>query len=214
MFLAGRDFQTRKITSARFNYTGFGKFYKGLRNKLLGPHQIRNAGLALSVVNLWPVEGEPLSEEAIREGLLQVNWPGRMEVWTEKPRIVLDGAHNPAAMKVLADSLPAALPYQRLLLVIGIMEDKDIPAILAPIVPLADRVFLTRAEYLRSAEPEKLLSFLDRDRAKCRLFPTLSQAIDQAVIEAAEDDLICITGSLFVVGEARAYLGGNFEIPG
>ena len=136
-----------------------------------------------------------------------------MEVWTEKPRIVLDGAHNPAAMKVLAETLPEALPYQRLLLVIGIMEDKDIPAILAPIVPLADRVFLTRAEYLRSAEPEKLFSFIDRDRGKCRLFPALSQAIAQAVVEAADDDLICITGSLFVVGEARAYLEINSKSP-
>ena len=135
-----------------------------------------------------------------------------MEVWTEKPRIVLDGAHNAAAMRVLAGALPETLPYQRLLLVIGIMEDKDIPAILAPILPLADRVFLTRAEYLRSAEPEKLLSFIDRDRGKCRLFPALSQAIDQAVSEAAEDDLICITGSLFVVGEARAYLEKNLKI--
>ncbi len=212
LFLAGRDFQTRKITGGRFNYTGFGRVYKGLRNKLLGPHQIRNAGLALSLVNLWPVKGKNISEEQIREGLLQVNWPGRMEVWPGKKRIVLDGAHNPAAMKVLADSLPAALPYRRLLLVIGIMQDKDIPAILAPIIPLADRVFLTRAEYLRSAEPEKLLSFLDRDRDKCRLVPALSQAIDQALIEAVDDDLICITGSLFVVGEARAYLEKNSEI--
>jgi dihydrofolate synthase/folylpolyglutamate synthase len=213
LFLAGRDFQTRKIAGTRFNYAGFGKVYKGLRNKLLGPHQIRNAGLALSLVNLWPVEGKNLSEDSIREGLLQVNWPGRMEVWTERPRMVLDGAHNPAAMKVLAGTLPETLPYKRLLLVIGIMQDKDIAAILAPIVPLADRVFLTRAEYIRSAEPEKLLSFLDRDRGKCRLFPALSQAIDQAVIEAADDDLICITGSLFVVGEARAYLEKSREIP-
>ena len=135
-----------------------------------------------------------------------------MEVWNEKPRIVLDGAHNPAAMKVLADALPATLPFRRLLLVIGIMQDKDIPGILAPIVPLADRVFLTRAQYLRSAAPEKLLSFLERDRGKCRLFPALSQAIDQAVREAADEDLICITGSLFVVGEARAYLEKSLEI--
>jgi dihydrofolate synthase/folylpolyglutamate synthase len=213
LFLAGRDFQTRKITGGRFHYTGFGKVYQGLRNKLLGPHQIRNAGLALSLVNLWPVEGKNLSEDSIREGLLQVNWPGRMEVWTERPRIVLDGAHNPAAMKVLAETLAETLPYKRLLLVIGIMQDKDIAAILAPIVPLADRVFLTRAEYIRSAEPEKLLSFVGRDRGKCRLFPTISQAIDQAVSEAADDDLICITGSLFVVGEARAYLEKSVQIP-
>ncbi len=212
LFLAGRDFQTRKIKGTQFNYTGFGKVYKGLRNKLLGPHQIRNAGLALSLVNLWPLEGKTLSEDHIREGLLRVNWPGRMEVWAEKPRIVLDGAHNPAAMKVLAETLPKALPYRRLLLVIGIMQDKDIPAILAPIVPLADRVFLTRAEYLRSAEPEKLLSFIDRDRSKCRLFSALSLAIDRAVSEAAENDLICITGSLFVVGEARAYLEKRYKI--
>ena len=142
---------------------------------------------------------------------MRVHWPGRLEIRHEKPRIVLDGAHNPAAMKVLAGSLSEFRPAKRMLLVIGIMQDKDIPAILAPIVPLADRIFLTRAEYDRSAEPERLRSLLTREREKSRVIATLPQAIDQALIEATEQDLVLITGSLFVVGEARAYLEKKYN---
>jgi dihydrofolate synthase / folylpolyglutamate synthase len=211
LYVAGRDFRTHRIAGGRFNYTGFGKQIKGLRTTLLGAHQIKNAGLALSLIHLWPVDDKDISEDHIREGLIQVHWPGRMEIRHEKPRIVLDGAHNPAAMKVLAGSLSEVRAAKRLLLVIGIMQDKDIPAILAPIVPLADRVFLTRAEYNRSAEPERLRSLLPRDRKKCRVISALPQAIDQALIEAAEEDLILITGSLFVVGEARLYLEKKFN---
>ena len=114
-------------------------------------------------------------------------------------------------MKVLAGSLSEVRPARRVLLVIGIMQDKDIRAILAPIVPLADRVFLTRAEYDRSAEPERLRSLLVRDRGKCRVISDLPQAIDQALVEATEEDLILITGSLFVVGEARDYLEKKYN---
>jgi dihydrofolate synthase / folylpolyglutamate synthase len=211
LYLAGRDFRTRRIAGGRFHYTGFGKRISGLRNSLLGPHQVKNAGLALSLVQLWPVKDKAISEDHIREGLLRVQWPGRLEIRHEKPRIVLDGAHNPAAMKVLAGSLSEVRPAKRMLLVIGIMQDKDIPAILAPIVPLADRIFLTRAEYDRSAEPERLRSLLTRKREKSRIMATLPQAIDQALIEATEEDLVLITGSLFVVGEARAYLEKKYN---
>lgn len=211
LYVAGRDFHTRRIAGGRFHYTGFGKEFKGLRNTLLGPHQVKNAGLALSLIHLWPLGDKAISEDHIREGLIQVHWPGRLEILHEKPRIILDGAHNPAAMKVLAGSLSEVRPAKRVLLVIGIMQDKDIPAILAPIVPLADRVFLTRAEYNRSADPERLRSLLVRDRGKCSVISALPQAIDQALIEAAEEDLILITGSLFVVGEARAYLEKKFN---
>ena len=157
----------------------------------------------MSAALLWNDERGGMSEENLREGLRTVDWPGRLELVSREPRIVLDGAHNPGAMKVLSRILPRVFSYNRLFLVIGIMQDKDISGILSPIVPMADRVFLTRAEYNRSAAPELLFSLVKKNQRKCRVFPDLGQSLDQARIEAADGDLICVTGSLFVVGEAR-----------
>ncbi|MBI5586496.1 MAG: bifunctional folylpolyglutamate synthase/dihydrofolate synthase [Deltaproteobacteria bacterium] len=205
-YLAGRDFGTRKTGVGTFTYVGFGKKMKELQAGLLGDHQIKNAGLALSAALLWQEGPKELKEGDLREGLRTVFWPGRLELVPQKPRIVLDGAHNPLAMKALARSLTQLFEYKKLFLVIGIMQDKDIPGIFAPIVPLADQIFLTRAEYNRSAAPEHLFSLLQENQRKCRVFPNIARALDQAREEAAEEDLICVTGSLFVVGEARNFI--------
>ncbi len=206
LYLAGRDFLTRKTGAGTFTYTGFGKKLKGLQTGLLGDHQIKNAGLALSTALLWPDGPGPWGEEDLREGLRSVSWPGRLELVSSQPRIVLDGAHNPAAMKVLARTIPQVFKYKKLFLVMGVMQDKDISGVLDPIVPLADRVLLTRAEYNRSAPPEQLFSLIKGNREKCRLVPSIALALEQAGQEAGPEDLICVTGSLFVVGEARNLL--------
>ncbi len=248
MFLAGRDFRTRKLKNGYFNYyvmpeSQFGvrslqsaggvgldrKKERGTRKKewfspqspadrrirnsqlkgmqlaLQGGHQIKNAALALTVVDLLQ-EKYPATERKIREGLSKVKWPGRMEVLSEMPWIVLDGAHNPGAMRTLAENLPKAFSYKKMWLVFGMMKDKNIQKTLDHITPLAKRIFLTRAEYDRSADPEDLLRFIKRQsHYHPRAFPTIPQAIIQAMKEAGPEDLILISGSLFVVGEARAW---------
>ena len=184
---------------------------KELHLGLLGNHQIKNACLALTAVHLLQAEGFPVTEEKIREGLRKVFWPARMEILSQRPFVILDGAHNKGAMKVLAEGLRENFLYQRFFLIIGIMKDKDIRGVMSQIAPLADFVFLTRAEYERSAEPEVLKTHLTGIQVPCRLFPGIPQAMDQALQEAGEGDLICITGSLFVAGEARAYWGQGLK---
>jgi dihydrofolate synthase/folylpolyglutamate synthase len=178
---------------------------QNLQLSLLGDHQIKNAGLALTAVQLLQTRGFRVAEEAIREGLRSVFWPARMEILSEKPLVILDGAHNRGAMKVLAKALREIFHYQRLYLIIGIMKDKDIPGVMSQIIPLADTVFLTRAEYDRSADPEVLKRGMGDSKIPVRIFSGIPQALDQALEEAGLADLICITGSLFVAGEARAY---------
>ena len=173
---------------------------------LLGDHQIKNAGLALTAIDLLQ-DKYPVPEEKIRDGLSKVTWPGRMEVLSERPRIVLNGAHNPGAMRTLAETLPRSFSYKKVLLVFGMMKDKRLKQTLNYITPLANRIFLTRAEYDRSADPEDLNKFLIGKKPRPRIFPTIPQAITQAMKEAGPEDLILITGSLFVVGEALAWWG-------
>ena len=182
--------------------------YSSLQLGLLGDHQIKNAGLALAVIQLLQKE-YPVSEEKVREGLIQVTWPGRMEVLSERPWIVLDGAHNPGAMRTLAETLPKVFSYKKLLLVFGMMKDKNIKQTLSYLIPYANKIFLTRAEYDRSADPEYLNRLIQGKRPRPLVFPTIPLAIKQAMKEAGPEDLILITGSLFVVGEARAWWMGK-----
>ena len=218
LFLAGRDFRTRKTGKGEFNYLGPGSLVgegeealKDLQLGLLGDHQIRNAGLALTVVRLLSEKGFADHPEKIRQGLREAAWPGRLEVLSEKPRVLLDGAHNPGAMRALSQSLRREFTYRRLFLLIGMMKDKDLKGTLKAIVPLADALFLTRAEYDRSADPQELLRLLPALKTKASVFSTLPAALNQALKEARPEDLICITGSLFVVGEARAYWQLNID---
>ncbi|MFH0788852.1 MAG: folylpolyglutamate synthase/dihydrofolate synthase family protein [Pseudomonadota bacterium] len=214
MLLAGRDFKTRKTGQGEFTYFGLRPpVQRGLRPGgrtpklkvgLLGDHQIKNAALALTVVQCLH-EKYPLTEESIREGLQKVNWPGRLEVLSPRPRLVLDGAHNPEAMRTLSQTIPRVFSYKKLTLIFGMMKDKDIGQTLNYMIPLADRVFLTRAEYDRSADPEALRPFIEKKNMPCTLFPTVPSAIKQALKVAGPEDLILITGSLFIVGEARAW---------
>ena len=128
-----------------------------------------------------------------------------MEVLSERPWIVLDGAHNPGAMKTLAQNLPRVFSYKRLLLIIGMMRDKAIKQTFKMIIPRSDIVFLTRAEYDRSADPETLRPFVEGESLPYRISKDIPAAIQQARQEAEPGDLILITGSLFIVGEARAW---------
>jgi dihydrofolate synthase/folylpolyglutamate synthase len=177
---------------------------KGLQLALLGDHQIKNAGLALAVIQLLQKK-YPVSEEKVREGLAKVTWPGRIEVLSKKPWIVLDGAHNPGAMRTLTKNLPKVFSYKKFLLVFGMMKDKNIKQTLKYLILYADKIFLTRTEYDRSADPEYVNRLIQGKRLRPLVFPNIPLAIKQAMKEAGPNDLILITGSLFVVGEARAW---------
>lgn len=177
---------------------------KGLHLALLGDHQIKNAGLALAVVELLQ-EKYPVPDGKIRAGLNKVSWPGRMEVLSARPWIVLDGAHNPGAMRALAEALSKVFSFKKLLIVFGMMKDKNIKQTLNCLIPLADQLILTRAEYDRSADPEYLKRIIKGNRRRTLVVPDIPLAVAQALQEAGPEDLILITGSLFVVGEARAW---------
>jgi dihydrofolate synthase / folylpolyglutamate synthase len=211
MFLAGRDFRTRKVGNGKFSYNSLipqstiGNLkLKGLALGLLGDHQIKNAGLALTVVNNL-INRFPVPEEEVRQGLAQVRWPGRLEVLSERPVIVLDGAHNPGAMKALSQNLAKVFSYKRLLLVFGMMKDKDIGKTFKLIMPIADICYLTRAQYDRSADPETFIPYVQGKNLPYHIRRTIPEAIHLARQEAGPEDLILITGSLFIVGEARAW---------
>ncbi|MHC4964811.1 MAG: bifunctional folylpolyglutamate synthase/dihydrofolate synthase [Planctomycetota bacterium] len=136
------------------------------------------------------------------------NTPGRMEIVWKQPRILIDGAHNPAAISALMRCVGAYVPYDSMICIFGCCEDKDIPAMLDRLALGGDKVIFTRARATpRAAEPDELhRQFTERCGKMSQVASTLPQALDLATRAVGRDDLICITGSFYLVGEARKYL--------
>ncbi|MCX5865731.1 MAG: bifunctional folylpolyglutamate synthase/dihydrofolate synthase [Deltaproteobacteria bacterium] len=230
LFLLGREFDAVRGPKGSWEYRGIDHSHSlaGLHCRLTGGYQIGNAALALAALETIS-ETLPVSGEAIRQGLLSVSWPGRLEYFCladGKPveclaevaagqpaslrRYLLDGAHNPAGVESLRDALVSEFRYDRLILVWACMGDKDVAATLTAIAPLADRIIFTRPESERSATPEQLTAILaEEERSKAQGAATVNEALALAADMAHSGDLICVAGSLYLVGAARKILLGE-----
>ena len=205
LYRLGREVKAR-ISGNRLFYRGLSTDLPGLDLGLPGRHQGRNAALALVASELLTQKGYTVSDAARREGVARTVWPGRMHLLSTQPKIMLDGAHNPAAIKALAQSLQGDPFFHKLILVIGIMADKAAKPMLRAILPLADRVFFTRPVYERAMDPNRLRDQAGTLAAGHHVVQTLPQALEQAKAVAGPEDLILVTGSLFTVGEALSHL--------
>jgi dihydrofolate synthase/folylpolyglutamate synthase len=201
----GQDIRYR-ATGNKINYYGLKRRVKDLELGLAGTYQHRNAALALGVIELLEARGLPVSEEHIRNGLKSAHWPGRLQVVSRDPLLILDGAHNPGAIRALTGAVRGGFRYKRLILVLGVMADKDVKGVLRGIVPVADYVVFTRPEYYRAAGPETLMQAASPLKKPGEIQPTLAKALGRAKGMANRDDLILVTGSLFTVGETMALL--------
>lgn len=206
-----RDFSAQGAGLDEFFYRGRAAQYNGLTSVLEGRHQMDNAACALALLETAGQHGLQVSEEAVRNGLKAVRWEGRLELVERRPVLVLDGAHNPAAAIVLADYLRdyrRAHPLCRVILVWGMMRDKDHRGFLSPLIDIADEIILTQADLPRSATVGELRQSLEGSLCRPHVCPMLSEAIALARRIATPDDLICVTGSLMLVGEMKALLHG------
>lgn len=202
-----------RTTASGFHYRGLGLRMRGLRLGLTGMLQARNAALALGIIERLVEKGIAVSEEDIRKGLQNTTWQGRMQVVETNPTILLDGAHNPAALRALARSIRAGFRYRKLVLVIGVMEDKAIGAMMRAIVPLADYLICTKPVYSRAAEPEILMAKTLPFGKPGEIAPFLTDALTRAKEIAEPRDLIVVCGSLFTVGESLPYFFPEIERP-
>jgi dihydrofolate synthase/folylpolyglutamate synthase len=207
LYMFGSDFRVDILESStnglKFNYSGINFNYQDLTIPLLGAHQMVNAGIAVGVLDILSMNNIlKVTEHAIRDGLRNTQWPGRLEVLQYNPIVLLDGAHNPAGAEALAKALEL-FDYKNLHLVFGCSEEKDIKNLLDGLIPLAEKIFITKANIRRAADPELILEEIkDYNVNKIAVTP-VKAAVKNALSEAAEDDLVCICGSLFIVGEAR-----------
>lgn len=211
VFRLGEDFCTEGETPRQFSYRGLGMHYDGLTCALEGRHQLDNAACALALLGAAAPQGIAVTAEAVREGLRAVNWAGRLEVVDHSPMVLLDGAHNPAAAKVLADYLTQAkqsFPSRPVVLVLGMMRDKDHRGFVESFRGLVDEVVLTQADLPRSATAQELRTLIDGLLPDPHVEPSLGDAITLARQLATPDGLVCVTGSLMLVGECKAWFRG------
>jgi dihydrofolate synthase/folylpolyglutamate synthase len=154
--------------------------------------------------------GFAATPEVIRTGLAAVRWPGRLEVLRRSPAVVVDGAHTPDSARRLGEALATHFPGRRLTVVAGLSADKDIEGFaraLSGSVPLTE-VIATRAEPGRAAPSEQVAAAFAAVGVPVVLAPSVAAATEQALASAGRGDTVCITGSLYVVAEARAWLLG------
>jgi dihydrofolate synthase/folylpolyglutamate synthase len=207
LLMEGRELsvalRARSLAGQRIDCAGPGWRLDGLRLGLLGAYQPGNALLAVSAARVLDV-----GERAIREGLARARWPGRFEVRRrEGGWLVLDGAHNPAGARALAASLEAYFGDTPATFVVGVLRDKDAAGILRPLLDRARRVILTAFGSPRAAAPEQLRALVPA-AVPAVVAPSVAEAL-RAAEEESPSPIVCVAGSLALVGDALRHLDGG-----
>ncbi len=176
-----------------------------LELSLLGEHQRLNAALAVTAVRTLNSQ-IPVSEDAIRIGLSQVQWPGRFQqIRTNSGQtILLDGAHNPAGAKALREAIAKHYPRKKSTLILGMLQDKEWSSICEILAPIAENIFVVPVSSQRTAVPETLEPALRKANPAARI--EVSDSLAHALEATAQDYFIVITGSLYLIGEALEIL--------
>jgi len=176
---------------------------------LSGDFQLENAASAVAALEVLGSAGFAISTADIARGLARVKWPGRFHILQEYPTVLVDGAHNMASIKRLVANIKGYFAHKRIFLVFGTSCDKDIPGIINELVPLSPQVIVTRAAHSRAAPLSTLVAEFRKQGIELEIRETVTEAISRALSRADKTDLICVTGSLFVVAEALDYFSGG-----
>ncbi|MCP4744803.1 MAG: bifunctional folylpolyglutamate synthase/dihydrofolate synthase [Desulfobacteraceae bacterium] len=209
----GLDFKVRQQRNNCFSYHGITHKWQSLELRLSGRHQIQNAALALAVCEILHNNGcIEIDESTIRSGLLQTTWPGRMELFSTAPHLILDGAHNLMAARMLSNHLCTEFKGRKITLVVGILDDKPYQSMLKDLSISCNRIIVTQPAIER-AIPANVLE--KEARMLCpnvEIIPKVSEAVQKALDTSSDKDVICIAGSLYVVGEAKSALSASVHM--
>jgi dihydrofolate synthase / folylpolyglutamate synthase len=180
-----------------------------IETPLVGRHQLRNVALAIAAAEQLAATF-PITPASIERGIRETRWPGRFQVipaCQDAPEVVFDVAHNPAGAWALRSTLSCLYEDRRLMFVFGAMNDKSIREIAEILFPLAEHVIATRAENPRSATADEICEAASRTHAEIETSPDVQSALHAACALAGADDVVVVTGSIYVVGEAMQALG-------
>jgi dihydrofolate synthase/folylpolyglutamate synthase len=203
LYVLGKNFKVRRQGAGEFSYYGIENTWHNMHTPLLGHYQVENAALAIAACELLNKDSAEISRKNIQDGLSKTRWPGRLEIVSDNPCVILDGAHNLIAARNLSKYLSENLAHRRITLVVGILDDKPYGAMLKSLLPVCSRVIVTRAKTERALAPQRLYAAAEKIISDVTMIPEVAAAARQAIETAGSDDVICIAGSLYVVGEAK-----------
>ena len=210
IYRLGVDFQVTPETQQNdkniFSFKWGPLILNNLKVPLNGCFQRDNSGLALSACFKLKEFGLSIDEKSIRQGLETVSWEGRLETFSSNPTVVLDCAHNEDSVRNMTSELRKNFTFSRCFIVLGLMQDKNIDEIIKILSLLGDQFFLVPVNPPRGEQPEKLAEKLKKHSKPSQVFETVSNALHAVKIIANENDLICITGSIFLVANAKKCL--------
>ncbi|HHT63073.1 MAG: bifunctional folylpolyglutamate synthase/dihydrofolate synthase [Bacillota bacterium] len=202
----GKDFQVEPVSDSLegqiFNCRVKETYFSGLKITLLGQHQLINASLAVAAAVKLGV-----GADAIRKGLAGTEWPCRLEMVRHHPLVVIDAAHNHHGIKVLVQALKDYWPRQRKVLLLGMLADKERDKVVGEIAPLVEKVVVTKPNSPRAGKWQEVAEFV-RPYVKKEVVieEDISRAVDKALELTGDEEMLLITGSIYMVSEARAHL--------
>jgi dihydrofolate synthase/folylpolyglutamate synthase len=185
--------------------------FEHLRVPLPGEHQAMNCGLAIAMLDALKAGGYKIDDAKAVEGLKEIKMPGRMEIVHNDPRVLIDGAHNAASIRALVQAIGQHVPYDSMVVIFGCGQDKDVRGMLEQLQYGADKVIFTRSNSPKAVYPQELADMYTEICGKmCQTAFSLKEALRIAQSAIGKEDLICITGSFYLVGQARImYLPGQ-----
>jgi dihydrofolate synthase/folylpolyglutamate synthase len=184
--------------------------FEHLAVPMVGEHQAINCGLALCIIDKLKTRGIAINDARAMEGLAKVSLPGRMEMLSTTPRVICDGAHNAASLDAVMRAIGQHIPYDSMVLIFGCCADKDVTGMLERITSGADKVIFTHVNNIRSANPHELAArYVELYGKMAQVAETLEDALSIANRAVTKEDLICITGSFYLVGEAMKYFAAK-----
>jgi dihydrofolate synthase/folylpolyglutamate synthase len=206
VYILGRDFSFKKRGMQCMSYEGLTLRCEDVYVNLKGDHQLANAAITLCASELLATCGYRIDEHSIRTALSQVTWPGRLEVVREKPAIILDGAHNVEGARALKSFLESQYPHKRRVLIFGAMKDKEYGKMLNELVPWAHEIVLTAISNDRALSPGVMKEYAPG----AYIAGDIPSALHKAKALSGAEDVIVITGSLYLVGECKAIINDIF----
>lgn len=207
-----KDFHITADDNSTFTYSGINNTWHNMKTGLAGKHQIENAALVLAACEVLNLKDTAIDHEKIRQGIINNRWPGRLEIVSRSPFVILDGAHNLAAAIKLGTFLSEEVSDRDITLIIGILDDKPYEEILKHLLPPCKKVILTQAKTGRAIPAEKLYAAAKTLIKDVDIIPDVDKAVSHAVSHASPKDAVCIAGSLYVVGEAKEIIEKKREL--
>ena len=173
---------------------------------LLGEHQILNLAVALKALEVIKDKAPKLNRESIVKSLATVRWNGRLEIMSNSPYVVIDGAHNIQGITQLDKNIKKYFEYKDMYLILGILADKDVEDMVKVITPKAKKVFTVTPNSMRAETAEELMNEVKKYNESCEAYNDYKNAFEDALKLCKKDDLLLISGSLYMIGEMRGII--------